>query len=182
MARAIDGAGHRGGAGRGAFATGPEEPREAGRPDEHRQAHALAEELDRKIALAGPCARGAAEAEVGECRFVTAKRALILGAAVGEIEDRPRQDASRLRAQSRDVVGAPPPSLKRLGHGAVVIRARKSSRRRMVSPQANELTRTRTILPDPRLAKSLCLRQVRFHVSWRKGRQILDAESKCFAS
>ena len=76
-----------------ALAVRPEQPGKAGRPDHDRQAQPLAEQLDRQVALGRARSGLRQQLDVVEGGFVAPERPLVLRAAVGEIEDRPRQGA-----------------------------------------------------------------------------------------
>ena len=66
--------------------------------------------------VAGAAERMRQQLDLVEDGFVPAQRALVLGAAVGEIEYRARQGRLRQRAHRRDAVAAPPPGRDRVAH------------------------------------------------------------------
>ena len=100
-----------GGAGRGRgprsrlLALRPEQALEAGRPDDHRQREAPAEERDREVALGRAGERMRHQGKIVEGGLVSAERRLVLGRTVGEIEDGARQRPPGEPPHGGDAVG-----------------------------------------------------------------------------
>ena len=81
-------------AGGAAFAVGPEETRQAGRPDDEGHGQAMAEQRDRGVPRGGAAERPRQERDLREGGLVAAERRFGLGAAVGEVEDGPWQGSA----------------------------------------------------------------------------------------
>ncbi len=81
----------------------PEEAGQSGRPDQHGRRQRPAEQRHRLIAGRRALQRTRKEVPATERVLVAAQRHLVLGAAVGEIEDRPRQARTRRLAQQANV-------------------------------------------------------------------------------
>ena len=108
MAGAVGRAGRGGGAGGRELAVRPEQPGQAGRPDDHRHRKPLRRRASTDWSrVGGAVQRPRQQSDLGEGRLVAAQRALVLGAAIGEIEHHPRQDLLRLMSQRRHAVAAP---------------------------------------------------------------------------
>ena len=109
MAEAEGRAGCRGGAGGGELAAGREQAGEAGRADEHRQGQTLPEELDGEIAVADAVEGPRHQIMAREDRLVPPQRLLVLGPAIGEIEDGVGQGPARQIADGGEAVARPAP-------------------------------------------------------------------------
>ena len=106
VADAVDRAGGGRGARRSAFAVGPEQPGQPGRPDAERHRQRAAEQRDGEVARRGAVQRTRQQRDIVERRFVAAERALVLGAAIGEIEHGQRQHAASGGAHFGDAARA----------------------------------------------------------------------------
>jgi hypothetical protein len=97
------------GAGRGELAPGREQAGEAGGADEHRQGQTLPEELHGEIAVADAVERSWHQIMAREDRLVPSESLLVLGPAIGEIEDGVGQGPARQIADGGEAVARPAP-------------------------------------------------------------------------